>query len=209
MSNHNLKLTRRHFLTLSASATLLILVPEVSYAKIIREIEGTVWINQDRATLDAVIQPGDTITTGDNSKIIFVMGQDVYKLGSNSVLKLQKSKDYSLVKAMRVISGALTAVFAKGEKEIYSPTAALGIRGTGLFLKIEQDRTYFCNCYGKSEVVTTGSLPQRRTLSATHHQACAISHDTHHPLISSDTLREHQDKDLIYLEAFVGRKPPF
>jgi hypothetical protein len=184
-------------------------VPEVSYAKIIREIAGTVWINQDRATVDAVIQPGDTITTGDNSKIIFVMGQDVFKLGSNGVLKLQRSKDYSFVRAMRVISGALTAVFAKGEKEIYSPTAALGIRGTGLFLKIEQDRTYFCNCYGKSEVVTTASLPQRRTLSATHHQACAISHDTHHPLIFSDTLREHRDEDLIYLEAFVGRKPPF
>ena len=201
--------TRRRFLILSSSATLLGLMPKRSYANIIREMEGEVWVNQALATQETLIKPGDMIKTGAKSRIIFVMGEDVYKLGARSILQLNSNNDEnSFAKTMRLVTGTLMGVFSKGEKKIEVPTAAIGIRGTGLFLKIESNSTYFCTCYGETEIVTTGLTPHHQPVATVYHKAYSISHDSNNPLLTADQLRDHQDKELYHLESLIGRKPP-
>jgi hypothetical protein len=200
-------LTRRGFLTLSAATSLLGLIPVVSYANIIHELKGKVWVNNISATSTTMIKPGDTVKTGENSRIIFVMGEDVYQLGSWSTLRLRGDEASSLVSTMRLLNGTLMSVFSKGERIIQPPTAAIGIRGTGIFIQVNPKGTYFCTCYGTTEITLRGN--QRvQPVSSTHHQAYFITHNLAEPQMSTDTLRGHQDQELFYLESLVGRKPP-
>lgn len=210
MQNEEQHSSRRRFLTLSTSVALLGLMPRLSYANVIRKMRGKVWVNNVPATLESLIKPGDTVKTGANSQVIFVIDNDVYQLGERSSLRLRynPSSNNRIVNAMRLISGALMGVFGKGNKTIQSPTATLGIRGTGLFLQIEPESTYFCTCYGETEIYTRGMGPNKPLVSATHHKAYSISHDTHDTRIWDDTMKYHTDDELYYLESLVGRKPP-
>ncbi len=200
-------LTRRHFLTISTATGLLYLIPTLSYASVIREINGLIWVNNAPATLTTLIKPGDTVKTGENSKIIFVIGEDVYKLGARSTLRLRGHEESTIVSTMRLLNGTLMAVFGKGKRTIRAPTAAIGIRGTGVFLKIENEGTYFCTCYGKT-ATQTRHKPSYHQVDATHHKAYLITHDMNNPRIYPDRLREHQDQELFDLESLVERQPP-
>lgn len=203
----SVNLTRRHWLTLVAATSLVGLIPSFSYANVIREVKGKVWVNNTSATLTTVIKPGDTVKTGANSKIIFVMGEDVYRLGSHSTLRLRGDETSSLVSTMRLLNGTLMSVFSKGERVIRPPTAAIGIRGTGVFVRVNTKGTYVCTCYGITTITLRGN--QRvQPVRANHHQAYFITHNLNNPQISADTLKGHQDQELFSLEALVGRKPP-
>lgn len=197
--------TRRRFLTLS-SATLLGFIPVCGYAKIIQKLEGKVWVNEQQAELTTPIKPGDTITTGADSQIVFIIGEDVYHLGAHSRLRLRWHEDNRFVGLMHLVSGVFMGVFGAGEKEIQTPAATIGIRGTGFFFNIHPESTYFCTCYGKTEIVTTGEQPQHQQVQASHHKAYHIAHDK--PIITPAEMRDHSDKELVYLESLVGRKAP-
>lgn len=200
-------LTRRYFLTLSAVTSLISLIPVRSYANIIREITGKVWVNNILATSSTMIKPGDTVKTGEESRIIFVMGEDVYQLGSRSTLRLRGDEENSLVNTMRLLNGTLMSTFGQGERIIQPPTAAIGIRGTGIFIQVNPKGTYFCTCYGTTEI-TLRNNQRVQPVSSTHHQAYFITHNLADPQIYTDTLKGHQDQELFYLESLVGRKPP-
>ena len=57
-------------------------------------------------------------------------------------------------KLLNVIEGSVHAVFGKRKEElkVKVPNGTIGIRGTSIFIDIEPEdnRTYFCNCYGKT-----------------------------------------------------------
>jgi hypothetical protein len=169
-------------------------------------MQGKVWVNDVPATYHTLIKPGDTIKTGAKSRVIFVIGEDVYKLAAHSSLRLRynPTSNNRFVNAMRLISGILEAVFGKGRRTIQTPTATIGIRGTGIFIKIEDKSTYFCTCYGETEIYTRYK-PRYLRVSATHHHAYSISHDRINPRIVSDTMKYHIDEQLYYLESLVGR----
>jgi len=206
--NPTYSLNRRNFLTTASSILLMEFMPTLLYADIIREIEGPVSVNRQPANLRMLVQPGDTIKTGPDGKVIFVIGQDVYQLGEQSTLQLEGSPKNPIVKALRLISGTLVGAFGSGPKRIQVPSAAIGIRGTGFFIQIQPHRTYFCTCYGKTELTTEGNQPQRQLIEASYHIAYSVIHDQANPQLVSDTMQGHIDEDLFYLESFVGRKPP-
>ncbi|MEK8019890.1 MAG: hypothetical protein VSS75_023700 [Candidatus Parabeggiatoa sp.] len=211
MPNDQLNSSRRRFLAVSASSTLLGLIPELAYASVIRTMQGQVWVNTIPATLNTLIKPGDTVKTGANSQVIFVIGDDVYKLGARSSLRLRYNPGFSIVNAMHLISGSLLGVFGKrhGNKVIETQTATIGIRGTGLFLDTNPNNTYFCTCYGDTEMITHDSNRQLKPVNATYHKAYSISsHDAHNTPIASDIMKDHTDDELYYLESLVGRQPP-
>jgi hypothetical protein len=211
MQYDKLQIPRRQFLTLSASATLLGLMPTLCYANSIREMLGKVWVNTIPATLETPIKPGDTVKTGANSKITFVIGDDVYQLGARSTLRLRYNPDNPFVNALRLVSGTLMGVFGKGHgnRILQGPTATMGIRGTGLFLQVTDLDTYFCTCYGQTEIITNSQTKrQLQFVNANYHIAYSISHDINNPHVASDIMKNHTDEDLYHLESLVGRQPP-
>lgn len=199
--------SRRKFL-IASTALLGSAIPGLAQATVIRTLEGQVWVNEALADLTTPIQPGDTVTTGAKSKIIFVIGKDVYQLGAHSTLRLRWHRDNTLVKAMYLVSGLFTGAFGPGGKKIETSSASIGIRGTGVFFKVSPENTYFCTCYGHTEIITQGTDPQHQLVSATHHKAYTIKQVADRSIVSPDTMKYHTDEDLYYLESLVDRRPP-
>jgi hypothetical protein len=212
MSDDKLLLSRRHFLILPVFG----LLPACSYySQAIRNMEGNVKINEQTATVNTTIKAGDIIATGKQSIISFVLGEDAFSLGEESTLQvigqthtesffLRNSYAEDVSQSLRLLQGTLVSVFGKGNKRIVTPTATIGIRGTGLCLNVGLKHTYFCTCYGETDIITAAGQQQ---VSATHHKAHIISHDTM-PVITSGDRKHHTDENLNYLESLVGRQTP-
>ncbi len=100
-------------------------------------------------------------------------------------------------------------VFGKGgDRRIITPSAAIGIRGTGAYIESEQDRSYFCLCYGSAEIASTDGAA-RDAYSTRHHDSPRyIYGDGRANAIVPASVANHTDEELIMLEALTGRLAP-
>lgn len=171
----------------------------------INRIEGDVRINGQPARVGQIVQPGDTVSTGPGSRALYTIGESAFLQRANTEVSVAGS---AAKLAMRMLTGALLAVFGKGEHRLESRAATVGIRGTGMYLETMQDMTYFCLCYGKVELTPT-ARPERAMTIVTRH------HDSPYYVEADGTLRQakevinHSDDELTELERMVGRRPPF
>lgn len=196
------KMKRRQFLQMSV--TLIGFAPLILEAKNIQSLQGNVKVNGKMISQSEQIQAGDVITTGENSQLIFMIGKDVYRLGSNAQLDVKGEN--KLINSMRLVTGGLMSVFEKGSRrELQTTSATIGVRGTGFYCVVEEDKTYFCTCYGSTEVNTSEG---ERIIQATHHKPYFIDHKTGEFSLPPADLKNHTDEELIYLESLVNRQPP-
>jgi hypothetical protein len=119
------------------------------------ELAGDAQLNGATLRSDMVIQTGDVVQTGPSSRITFVIGSTSIHLRQNTLLKVERGESINFVSVMRLITGGMASVFAKGERRrVITPTLTAGIRGTGIYLESEPTRSYFCNCYGVIELTS-------------------------------------------------------
>ena len=155
-----------------------------------------------------MIKPGDTIETGEDSEIVFTQGKDAYLLRSNTRMILNNNKGF--VDILRLFSGAVLSVFGSGRKQIKTPTAIIGIRGTGMYLEVTEQQTYLCTCYGKTEITSNDDPSVTENISTRHHEEPRFIRNTAQgAIIKKAPVLNHNDAELIMLESTVGRKPPF
>ena len=84
---------------------------------------------------------------------------------------------------------------------------SISIRGTALYLKDSPYKTYFCTCYGETELITKD---HRIPVSATHHNAHFITANEQGTQVTPEPkVIGHTDDELRMLEALVGRGPTF
>lgn len=172
-----------------------------------RRIHGDVRINGEPAHIGRVVLPGDVITTGEGAEAIYVMGRDAFLLRERSEVGHFAE---GAVWVLRVVQGKLLSVFGPGEKSLQTPSATIGIRGTGCYLEADPDQTYFCLCYGKAEVVPVADPSLAIRLQATYHdKPIMVSRESGQAMVSTAMVKGHRDEELIELEALVGRRPPF
>ncbi len=200
---------KRDFLRYSIAASALLL-PTTTIARPIRQgitsLKGMVYINGLQVKrLGFLVYPNDYIRVGKGSSVSFVMGKDAYFLKQNTSLHLNRegSQRGFFATGLKLFRGAFLAAFGHRRKKIYTPHATIGIRGTGIYLNAESDQTYFCICYGQTEIM----LPQGRIegISATHHSARIIRNNQ----IIQSSMLDHHDQQNIALEALVQRPNPF
>ena len=152
-----------------------------------------------------VVQAGnDGITTGPNSEVLFVRERDAVLVRSNSALAF-------LASGFRVVTGAVLAVFSPGQpKELRTPTATIGIRGTAVYLEVEPGRTYVCTCYGEAILASVDDPASRETVrTRAHEQPRYIMASGAPQMITSAPVINHTDVELQLLEGLVGRQAPF
>ena len=63
----------------------------------------------------------------------------------------------------------MLAVFGKSKHQINTPTATIGIRGTGVYLEASPDLTYFCNCYGITDIKGINDAHFVETIDSKYH----------------------------------------
>ena len=112
-----------------------------------------------------------------------------------------------MIDLLRLVTGAPGATFARGmRRTLITPTATIGIRGTGIYLAAAPDAAYLCTCFGSTDIVT---LPSGATgnvaVAAQYHQARRI----HREGIVPAPFEGHTNEEMARLEALVGRPGPF
>jgi hypothetical protein len=157
------------------------------------------------------VVPGDAVTTGRDAELVVVVGRDAFLVRADSRIELSGDAKRMLLSSLRVVSGALLSVFEAGrEKSIRTANAAIGIRGTGIYVEVEKMRTYVCTCYGETQLVPVDDPSQAETVRTRHHDQPRYIYSKGMPrMIERATVINHTDAELILLESVVGRKVPF
>lgn len=177
-------------------------------------LSGDVTVNTQRATLATRIQPGDTVQTGQNSEIVFVVNTHSMILRSESKLIIDQGSSEtgsSIISGLRMLTGKLLSVSRNSPMKVTSSTATIGIRGTGFYVEADPEQTYFCTCYGTTEVQANSDPQSRETITATHHNrpVYIVADGSSGGNIRNAPFINHTDQELALIETLVGRKTPF
>ncbi|TNF97831.1 MAG: hypothetical protein EP297_09700 [Gammaproteobacteria bacterium] len=181
--------------------------------KSIYKLTGSASVNGKAASLATSVRPGDTVETGKNSEIIFVVGGHSMILRSETRLVIEGKKETEslLIQGLRLLTGKLLSVSRDSPMRFATPTATIGIRGTGWYAEADPEKTYFCTCYGKTDIEASNDPSSKETVVAEHHdRPVYILGDSE----SGRSIRDapfinHTDQELALIETLVGRTPPF
>lgn len=196
----------------------------------IHRLGGDVRINGVAADRDTRIAPMDRIETGSNSELVFVVGRDAFILRENSELRLEAGPlalastangDDSdglgerVVDGLRLVTGKLLSVFGRRAEEepvrVNTPTATVGIRGTGIYVESHADRSYVCTCYGGSRLAAVDDPASTEIIDSDHHDdpRYILADGPAGQRITRAPMINHTDMELLLIEELVGRTPPF
>ena len=181
----------------------------------IYRISGEATVNDKPATLATLVAPGDTVQTAKGSEIIFVVNSNSMILRGSSKVTIEtekKSTSSSLViSGLRLLTGALLSVSRNTPMRVRTPNATVGIRGTGFYMEAEPDRTYFCTCYGITEVASNADPESTETIMAKQHDrpVYILSDAGKGKNIRNAPFINHTDQELALIETLVGREPAF
>lgn len=172
---------------------------------------GDVRINGKMATIGAMVNPGDVLTTGPGAEATLISGFNAYLIRGDG--EIMFPEDGAPQKVLRIVSGQLLSVFGQGELTIDMPLATIGIRGTGIYVETWPERDYVCLCYGKARLFPKLEPTYLEDLETFHHDAPRNFHanpEAHaRKAIEPAEMVNHTDIELIMLEALVGRIPLF
>lgn len=184
------------------------------YPEGIRKLRGKVNVNGEPAQLGTMIKAGDIVSTGPESFVVFVAGKDVYLVRDNSQIEISDESSEELkeqvIDVLRIFKGKVLSVLGRGRKRFITSTAVVGIRGTGIYIEAEPERSYICTCYGIADIAVKTRPEIRETVKTGHHESPRYVYALRTGnLIEKAPVINHTDKELIMLEKMVGRKPPF
>jgi len=201
------KLNRRQLLQAGLCAGCGLLLPQAARAATIHEMSGAVHINKRRATAAADIEPGDIVSTASNGRIEFSVGGDAFLVSGYTSIRVGDMSS-GLLNVLQLFAGKLLSVFEPGQRRsIVTGTATMGIRGTACYLDVRPASTYFCTCYGKTEVISRGKV---NGFEATHHNPWQFDFNGGRMAgMQVMGMQGHDDEQLRRLEAYVGRVPLF
>lgn len=170
----------------------------------LRKLKGDVTIDGVTALPGAIIKAGSTVSTAPSSEAIYVVGKDAFLQRGGSTVKFESTD------VLRVVTGKILSVFAKGERRIETPTATIGIRGTGCYIEASEEQVYFCLCYGAADLTPAADKARVERIVTSHHDhPVYINRGKATPLMVPAGVINHYDAELVLLESLVGRKAPF
>jgi len=177
----------------------------------VRTVSGDASVNGNAVSPGAQVRAGDSVVTGPNGDIVFVVGRDAFMIRPESRVDLLRRGNSPLLTGLRIVSGRILSVFSPGRRrQIESVTATIGIRGTAVYVEAEAVRTYVCTCYGTVVISSRDDPAARETIRTRHHDQPRYVMASGAPqMLMGAPVVNHTDAELILLESLVGRKPPF
>ena len=177
------------------------------------KIKGDVSVDARKADKNTIIKANSFIKTGSNSLIIFKVGSDAHILRENS--EMQLSGENFIEEGLRLVTGKLLSVFGSRSQgsshTLRTTTATIGIRGTGVYAESESDHSYVCTCYGVVDISASKDSNSKERIVAQHHDAprYIMKNGKEGSLIVPAPMKNHDDEELLLVEAIVGRTTPF
>ena len=229
--NEHLSQSRRHFLhkalrfslltgfagsgllSSNAVAALLGKIPtDMPLGKSIYDFKGEVSVDGAAVTFDTQVKASSLIKTGKNSMVIFVVGKDAHILRANSTLQLEG--DSQVETGLKLITGKALNVFGARQTQkvrLTTSTATIGIRGTGVYLESDAEKSYVCTCYGETRLQANANMSIEEQIHSYKHDAprYILAQADNGQLIVPAPMINHEDEELMLIEALVGRTAPF
>jgi hypothetical protein len=180
----------------------------------IYRISGEALVNDKPATLDTRIKPGDTVQTAKDSELVFVVSTNAMILrgGTTVVIEAEeKSPTIFTLTGLRMLAGKLLSVSRNTPMRVRTVSATVGIRGTGFYIESDPEQTYFCTCYGATDVQSNSDPESKALIAATHHDrpVYILKDAAAGRAIRDAPFINHTDQELALIETLVGRTPPF
>lgn len=179
----------------------------------IYRLNGSVKVNGQDANLSTIIKPNDTIETGKKSEMIFVVGGHSMIIRENSHLTMEGKEEESsyLIQGLRLLAGKMLTVSRSQGTQVRTTTATIGIRGTGYYIESDPEQTYFCTCYGLTDVESNNDPTSQDTVASKHHDKplYILANEPEGKNIRRAPFINHTDQELMLIETLVGRTPPF
>ncbi len=179
----------------------------------IYRMSGDVKVNGQPAHMKTLIRPNDTVETGKDSELVFVVGGNSMIVRENSHLKMQGKEEKAsfFIQGLRLLTGKLLSVSRSQATRIQTSTATIGIRGTGYYIESDPEQTYFCTCYGMTDVESSNDPSSRDSITATHHDKplYILANEAPGKNVRPAGFINHTDQELMLIETLVGREPPF
>ncbi len=219
--------SRRQFLLMLLSTGALASLPACSSSpavsempaplpsdRSIHQLRGDVRVNGLAATINTPINPGDVVETFEKSYVIFVVEKDAFILRSNSKMTLpvrQVTAAAPVTTAYVLDKGKALSVLASRRTNIATPSALIGVRGTGVYVETEPDLSYVCVCYGVSDLSTPDDPSLSETIVSEHHTAprYILADKSASERIVPAPFKDHDDQELLLIETLVGRTTPY
>jgi hypothetical protein len=112
---------------------------------------------------------------------------------------------------LRLLTGKLLSVSRSSGTKIRTTTATIGIRGTGYYIEADPEQTYFCTCYGLTDVESITDPTSSDTVASKHHDKplYILANEQPGKNIRPAGFINHTDQELMLIETLVGRTPPF
>jgi hypothetical protein len=181
--------------------------------KSIYRIEGQVLVNGQPAKIDTQVAASATVETGKNSEVVYAVGEAAFLQRSESHVTLEtKQADSMIVSGIQMLTGKILSVFPSGKPvRMGTKNASIGIRGTGVYMESNPEETYFCTCYGTTDIVAVNDPMSRETVVSRQHDRPLYILAGQQPgqNIRAAPFINHTDQELMLIEALVGRTPPF
>lgn len=172
------------------------------------ELRGDALVNGQRLRPETIVQTGDSLETGPDSNLIFVIGTSAFHVRQNSRLTVERGNTLNAVSVLRMLTGAVVSVWGKGSsRQIVTPTITAGIRGTGVYTEVfpaQNYRSYFCNCYG---VVDMGAGPDKAISRADYHQSFwGEAEPKNGRFLTPAKAINHTDEEVEFLAELAGQR---
>lgn len=199
-------MNRRRFLVAASIA-----LPARAFAEpplgVVREISGEAYLGGHRIVRNTALQPGQTVATGPDARLWFTVGEDAFLVRPNSRVRLDATPAAATVlNFLRLVSGGLGATFSPGRpRTLVTPTATIGIRGTGVYLEATPGWTYACTCFGTTQISPLQKAAALEVASR-NHSARRIDRDG---MVLEVPFERHTSEEIARLESLVGRPNPF
>ena len=169
------------------------------------QLTGDALLNGNRMLPDQSVQTGDQLQTGPGSSMVFTMGNASFLVRQNTMMAVERGATINAVSLLRLVTGAVASVWNKGgSRSIVTPTLTAGIRGTGVYTEVmptEDNRSYFCNCYGTVELNSGGA---QKVSEAQYHQA--FWSQTQGALLAPAAAINHSDEELEMLARLIDQR---
>jgi hypothetical protein len=172
------------------------------------ELRGDALLNGQRLTPAQTIQTGDSVETGPDSQLVFVVGNASYLVRQGSRLTVERGPTLNAVSVLRLLTGAVASVWGRGTtRRIVTPTLTAGIRGTGVYTEVlpqQNHRSYFCNCYG---TVDMSAGPDRTVSRSEYHQSFwGEAEPKNGRYLTPARAINHTDEEMEYLAKLVNQR---
>jgi ferric-dicitrate binding protein FerR (iron transport regulator) len=178
----------------------------------IYRMSGKVLVNGNAAGMATRIGANDTVETAQGGEIVFVVGENAMILRGGSRVELRAEQNESLlISGLRLLTGKLLSVSRNRPMQVTTVVATIGIRGTGFYLESDPQQTYFCTCYGATEVAANDDRESKQSMVSKHHDQPLYILAGAKPgqSIRKAPFINHTDQELMLIETLVGRTPPF